>query len=112
MSSSHPAIEHATDGMRHVSGFNPQNGPDLDAFLGALPDLFNEVATHLYHVAERGQAEWPLNPEVVNALRDGAASIMAVSQRYDDAYQTWRQSHADDIRRWENPRAGEPIMNV
>ena len=109
----HPAVDHAVHGMRHVSGYHPKDGPDLDQFLGALPDaLFAEIAKHLYHLADRAQSEWPLNPEVVNELRQGAQHIVGVGEAYRQVYETWRQSHADDIRRWENPRPGEPIMNV
>jgi hypothetical protein len=109
---SHPATNAASDGFRHLSGFMPENGPDLDAFMGGIPEVFTELQQHLAHFADRSSSEMPVNLDVSDILREAAAGISALEQRYQEAYQAWRNSHAEDINRWENPRPAENIMNV
>jgi hypothetical protein len=106
-------IEAAAEAIEeHIGGWQPENAVDLDAFLSALPRLFESVAGSVRTVAERLGDEFPVHPSVVDHLREISATVAGMTDFSAEAHSTHRQAHAHELERIEEPRPGESMWDV
>jgi hypothetical protein len=97
---------------QHIGGYEPENAADLDQFLGSLPDYFGAVAQAFRHVAETLADRFPVEPVVVERLREISATIGGMSEFSGEARAVHRAAHERELQRIENPRPNESFWDV
>lgn len=97
---------------QQIGGYEPQNAADLDQFLGSLPDYFGAVAQAFRNVADTLADRYPVEPIVVERLREISATIGGMSDFSGEAHAAHRAAHERELHRIENPRANESFWDV
>ena len=80
--------------------------------LELLHEVPANVAMALRTYAMRLQGAYPIDPRVVEALGELYMAHAALVEKAREIATLFRQVHADDLRREEAPRPGEPMWNV
>jgi len=80
--------------------------------LDLLHEIPANVALAIRTYTMRLQGEYPIAPSVVEALGELYMAHAALVEKAREIAQHFRQVHADDLRREEAPRPGEPLWNV
>jgi hypothetical protein len=78
----------------------------LSAFEG-MPEAMHSIARTFQILAERSDAEFPLEKEVGEALNDVFRQLQQAIGACEEVATTMRRVHEQDIRRHEDPRNGE-----
>ncbi|MFF4493397.1 hypothetical protein [Streptomyces sp. NPDC001546] len=108
--------------MSHVSGFRfeelaaemeqaaqsyePENCMEILAMLEGLPEALQAIANILRILAERADAEFPLEKVVADMLSDLFQVFTNSVEFSEELGPTFRQAHEADIARFEDPRNG------
>ncbi|WP_343951233.1 hypothetical protein, partial [Nonomuraea longicatena] len=80
--------------------------------LDQMPEVAAYVALAIRTYTTRLQAEYPIDPAVVEAIHrmyQGQALLVSAAEEIGPLF---RQVHAEDLRREEAPRTNEPLWNV
>ena len=106
-------IAAVTDAVNtHIGGFQPENGEDLDRFLGDLGQFFDDLGSNFIHLADRLGSDFPVNPAVIEAIRELGANAAAQSGVATETYVSHRKEHETEMKRYEEPRPGEEMWDV
>ena len=106
-------IDAATEAInQHVGGFRPVTPGSLGMFLQALPDLLHSVGGSLSNVADTLGEEFPVEPSLVERLREIAASVSGLADSAGEAHSVHRNAHEKELERLENPRVNEQFWDV
>lgn len=105
---SNPAIASLTEAIRdHLGAWQPESASDIENMISGLRDLYTELGTSIVNTGERLASDHPVDASVTEALKQMGAVTTQIGEYGGEVHSTFRTAHAEDLRRLEEPRAGE-----
>ncbi|MFD4144351.1 hypothetical protein [Streptomyces sp. NPDC058572] len=98
--------EHAAEMESAAQSYEPENAMEILAMVEQLPAALTSVANVMRILAERADSEFPLEKEVADGFNDIFGAVMSAVAVAEDMGPLFRQAHAQDIARHEDPRNG------
>ncbi|MET7451142.1 hypothetical protein ABZT03_04440 [Streptomyces sp. NPDC005574] len=98
--------DHAMEMAAAANTYEPDGCMEILAMVEGLPGALTFVATVMKFLAERSDSEFPLEKQVADGFNDIYAALMNAVSIAEDMGPTFRQVHAQDIARHEDPRNG------
>ncbi|MEU0667813.1 hypothetical protein ABZ508_16635 [Streptomyces lavendulocolor] len=98
--------DHAAEMEAAASSYEPDDCMEILAMIEGLPAALTSVANVMKILAERSDSEFPLEKEVAGSFNDAFGAVMAAVAVAEDMAPLFRQVHAQDIARHEDPRNG------
>lgn len=92
--------------------FQPETAQDMIQFFGEFPEFFEALASSLGGLAGRMESEMPLDPGLAETMREFAGTIAGLRDQASEMNRQFRQVHAKEIERIEEPRPGEQAWDV
>jgi hypothetical protein len=96
----------------HLGGFQPQSARDMRDFYAELPGTIQTIADALSVQAVRIRHELPLSAETSDYVTELGSMACAMAEVAQETNQAFRRAHATELRRLEDPRAGEAAWNL
>ncbi|MDV6290308.1 hypothetical protein R2F25_30330 [Streptomyces sp. UP1A-1] len=91
---------------RIASTYTPEGMMQVGRDFAALPDALEHVANAMRITTARADAEQPLDPRIVELMQNIYNLQMKASELARELAPAFRQLHAVDIERLQNPRKG------
>lgn len=104
-----PITEQVRDGF---AGYKPEAPEDMIEFFGQFPDFFEGGADALSALSARMRDEMPLHPALADKMSELAATMAGARDEAADMNRQFREAHASDIARAEEPRKNEAAWDV
>ncbi|MGW7381605.1 hypothetical protein [Streptomyces sp. NPDC054794] len=98
--------EAAAEMEQAANSYDPEDCMEILAMVEGLPAALTSVANVMKILAERSDSEFPLEKEVADGFNDIFGALMSAVAVADDMGPLFRQVHAQDIARHEDPRNG------
>ncbi|GAA0899500.1 MULTISPECIES: hypothetical protein [Streptomyces violaceusniger group] len=98
--------ETAAEMEQAAHSYDPDNAMEILAMVEGLPAALTSVANVMKILAERSDSEFPLEKEVASGFNDIFGALMSTVAVAEDMGPLFRQVHAQDIARHEDPRNG------
>jgi hypothetical protein len=98
--------EAAAEMEEAANTYDPENAMEILAMVEGLPAALTSVANVMKILAERSDSEFPLEKEVADCFNDIFGALMSAVAVAEDMGPLFRQVHAQDIARHEDPRNG------
>ncbi|MFE3492858.1 hypothetical protein ACFXOS_07080 [Streptomyces sp. NPDC059175] len=98
--------EHAAEMESAAQSYEPDGCMEILAMIEELPTALTSVANVMRILAERSDSEFPLEKEIAAGFNDIFGALMNAVGAAEDLGPTFRQVHAQDIARHEDPRNG------
>ncbi|MFJ1973093.1 hypothetical protein ACIO93_30990 [Streptomyces sp. NPDC087903] len=98
--------EAASEMEQAANAYDPDNAMEILAMVEGLPAALTSVANVMKILAERSDSEFPLEKEVADGFNDIFGAVMSAVAVAEDMGPLFRQVHAQDIARHEDPRNG------
>ncbi|MGI5481964.1 hypothetical protein [Streptomyces lavendofoliae] len=98
--------DYAAEMESAASSYEPDDCMEILAMIEGLPAALTSVANVMKILAERSDSEFPLEKEVAGSFNDAFGAVMAAVAVAEDMAPLFRQVHAQDIARHEDPRNG------
>ncbi|WP_432045960.1 hypothetical protein [Streptomyces asiaticus] len=98
--------ETAAEMEQAANSYDPDNAMEILAMVEGLPAALTSVANVMRILAERSDGEFPLEKEVASGFNDIFGALMSTVAVAEDMGPLFRQVHAQDIARHEDPRNG------
>ncbi|WP_371670893.1 hypothetical protein OG985_26695 [Streptomyces sp. NBC_00289] len=98
--------EAASEMEQAANAYEPDNAMEILAMVEGLPAALTSVANVMKILAERSDSEFPLEKEVADGFNDIFGAVMSAVAVAEDMGPLFRQVHAQDIARHEDPRNG------
>ncbi|WP_328455383.1 hypothetical protein OG780_36320 [Streptomyces sp. NBC_00386] len=98
--------EAASEMEQAANSYEPENAMEILAMVEGLPAALTAVANVMKILAERSDSEFPLEKEIADGFSDIFGALMSAVAVSEDMGQLFRQVHAQDIARHEDPRNG------
>ncbi|MFF8944532.1 hypothetical protein ACF1A5_20120 [Streptomyces sp. NPDC014864] len=98
--------EAAAEMEQAANSYDPENAMEILAMVEGLPAALTSVANVMKTLAERSDSEFPLEKEVADGFNDIFGALMSAVAVAEDMGPLFRQAHAQDIARHEDPRNG------
>ncbi|MET9361938.1 hypothetical protein ABZX93_13580 [Streptomyces sp. NPDC006632] len=98
--------DHAAEMEQAAQSYEPEDAMEILAMVESLPAALTSVANVMKILAERSDSEFPLEKEVADGFNDIFGALMAAVAVAEDMGPLFRQVHAQDIARHEDPRNG------
>ncbi|SFY53187.1 hypothetical protein [Streptomyces sp. F-1] len=98
--------EAAAEMEQAANSYNPDDCMEILAMVEGLPAALASVANVMRILAERSDSEFPLEKEVAAGFNDIFGALMSAVAVAEDMGPLFRQVHAQDIARHEDPRNG------
>ncbi|UTP32609.1 hypothetical protein [Streptomyces rapamycinicus] len=98
--------ETAAEMEQAANSYDPDNAMEILAMVEGLPAALTSVANVMKILAERSDSEFPLEKEVASGFNDIFGALMSTVAVAEDMGPLFRQVHAQDIARHEDPRNG------
>ncbi|MEW1914640.1 hypothetical protein AB0442_40765 [Kitasatospora sp. NPDC085895] len=92
--------------LQAASTFDPEHMTEFGVLADDLPVAFATLQEVLRVLAEQGRESLPLDPVVSEEIAQGYQAMGRVIQALENVAPVFRQAHADDLERNENPRNG------
>ncbi|MEV7182067.1 hypothetical protein [Kitasatospora sp. NPDC093679] len=92
--------------LQAASTFDPEHMTEFGVLADDLPVAFATLQEVLRVLAEQGRESLPLDPIVSEEIAQGYQAMGRVIQVLENVAPVFRQAHADDLERNENPRNG------
>ncbi|MFB7594312.1 hypothetical protein [Streptomyces sp. NPDC056160] len=111
----HHFLAPAMEMERIATTYTPDSMMQVGRDLGALPEALEHVANSIKITTARADAEQPLDPNVVEILKQIYLLEMKAAQLARDLGPAFKKLHQVDIARLQNPRkgrAGEAMWDV
>jgi hypothetical protein len=100
-------FEEAAAEMESAAGsYEPDGCMEILAMVEGLPEALTSVANTMRILAERSDAEFPLDKQVADGFNDIFTALMTAVASAEDMGPLFRQVHEQDIARHEDPRNG------
>ncbi len=103
------AAEAVTEGF---ANFDPHNAADLMGMFETMPDFFEELARALNVLAQKSEDELPIHPATQEGIREIAAVLGGLHDQAGELNKLFRETHAKEIERIEEPRPQEQLWDV
>ncbi|MGW6270429.1 hypothetical protein [Streptomyces sp. NPDC055060] len=98
--------EHAAEMEQAAQSYDPEDCMEILSMVESLPAALTSVANVMKILAERSDNEFPMEKEVADGFNDIFGALMSAVAVADDMGPLFRQVHAQDIARHEDPRNG------
>lgn len=98
--------EHAAEMEQAAQSYDPEDCMEILSMVESLPAALTSVANVMRVLAERSDNEFPLEKEVADGFNDIFGALMSAVAVAEDMGPLFRQAHAQDIARHEDPRNG------
>ncbi|MCX4574545.1 hypothetical protein OHB41_15360 [Streptomyces sp. NBC_01571] len=98
--------EAASEMEQAAQSYDPEDAMEILAMVEGLPAALTSVANVMKILAERSDSEFPLEKEVADGFSDIFGALMSAVAVAEDMGPLFRQVHAQDIARHEDPRNG------
>ncbi|MFF8905966.1 hypothetical protein [Streptomyces olivaceoviridis] len=98
--------EVASEMEQAANQYDPEDAMEILAMVEGLPAALASVANVMKILAERSDSEFPLEKEVADGFNDIFGALMSAVAVAEDMGPLFRQVHAQDIARHEDPRNG------
>lgn len=98
--------EAAAEMEQAANSYDPEDCMEILAMVEGLPAALTSVANVMKILAERSDSEFPLEKEVADGFNDIFGALMSTVAVAEDMGPLFRQVHAQDIARHEDPRNG------
>ncbi|MFF4725168.1 hypothetical protein ACFY3M_07515 [Streptomyces mirabilis] len=98
--------DHAIDMMAAANTYEPDGCMEILAMVENLPTALTCIANIMKILAERSDSEFPLEKQVAEGFSDIFGALMSAVAVAEDMGPMFRQVHAQDIARHEDPRNG------
>ncbi|WP_235215431.1 hypothetical protein [Phaeacidiphilus oryzae] len=98
--------EAASEMEAAAQSFDPDGMMHVLSTCESFPDALNSVANTFRILAERADAEFPLEKEVAEALNDVFVQLLRAVDASGEVAKVFRDVHEQDIARHEDPRNG------
>ncbi|MCQ4042989.1 hypothetical protein ACFOSC_13870 [Streptantibioticus rubrisoli] len=98
--------EAASEMEQAANSYEPENAMEILAMVEGLPAALTSVANVMKTLAERSDSEFPLEKEIADGFNDIFGALMSAVAVAEDMGPLFRQVHAQDIARHEDPRNG------
>ncbi|MFF9406130.1 hypothetical protein ACF1B0_11435 [Streptomyces anandii] len=98
--------EVAAEMEQAANSYDPDDAMEILAMVEGLPAALTSVANVMKILAERSDSEFPLEKEVADGFNDIFGALMSAVAVAEDMGPLFRQAHAQDIARHEDPRNG------
>ncbi|MFF3321047.1 hypothetical protein [Streptomyces sp. NPDC002889] len=98
--------EYAAEMEAAANAYDPDGCMEILAMVEGLPAALTSVANVMKILAERADSEFPLEKEVAGAFNDIFGALMSAVAVAEDMGPLFRQVHAQDVARHEDPRNG------
>ncbi|MFF3362693.1 hypothetical protein [Streptomyces misionensis] len=98
--------EAAAEMEQAANSYDPEDCMEILAMVEGLPAALTSVANVMRILAERSDSEFPLEKEVAAGFNDIFGALMSAVAVAEDMGPLFRQVHAQDIARHEDPRNG------
>ncbi|MFJ9605450.1 hypothetical protein ACIRS1_03740 [Kitasatospora sp. NPDC101176] len=92
--------------LQAATTFDPETMIEFGAFADDLPIAYATIQEVLRVLAELAAERLPLDPAVVEEISQGYQAMGRVVHALEEVAPTFRQAHAEDLERHENPRNG------
>ncbi|WP_051857237.1 hypothetical protein [Streptomyces sp. NRRL S-1868] len=92
--------------------FEPDGMMQVLAACEGVPEALTHVANTFKHLAERSDAEFPLEKEVGESLSDVYDLLTKAATASEEIGKTFRRVHEQDIGRHEDPRVNEQTWDT
>ncbi|PBC77100.1 hypothetical protein BX265_1837 [Streptomyces sp. TLI_235] len=92
--------------LQAASTFDPEHMTEFGVLADDLPVAFATIQEVLRVLAEQGRESLPLDPVVSEEIAQGYQAMGRVVSALENVAPVFRQAHADDLERNENPRNG------
>ncbi|MEU8512521.1 hypothetical protein AB0C76_13125 [Kitasatospora sp. NPDC048722] len=92
--------------LQAATTFDPETMIEFGAFADDLPVAYATIQEVLRVLAEKAAEQLPLDPSVVEEISQGYQAMGRVVTALEEVAPTFRQAHAEDLERHENPRNG------
>ncbi|MGW0980299.1 hypothetical protein ACWD33_05605 [Streptomyces xiamenensis] len=96
--------EAASEMEAAAQSYDPDGMMQVLGTVEAMPEALTSIANVFQILAERSDSEFPLEPEVGEALSEVYTHLMLAVNAAADVPTTFRNVHEQDIRRHEDPR--------
>ncbi|MFF0409906.1 hypothetical protein ACFYUY_05650 [Kitasatospora sp. NPDC004745] len=96
----------AEEMLRAARTFDPETMDGFKALVEELPAAYVLLQEVLRVLAEKSAEQLPVDPAVVEEISQGYQAMNRVVHALEEVGPTFRQAHADDLERKENPRNG------
>ncbi|WP_324615776.1 hypothetical protein [Streptomyces sp. NRRL S-118] len=98
--------DHAAEMEAAASNYDPDGCMEILSMVEGLPAALTSVANVMKILAERSDSEFPLEKDVAGSFNDAFGAVMAAVAVAEDMGPLFRNVHAQDIARHEDPRNG------
>ncbi|MEV3993222.1 hypothetical protein AB0J57_30385 [Streptomyces sp. NPDC049837] len=98
--------DYAAEMEAAASNYDPDGCMEILSMVEGLPAALTSVANVMKILAERSDSEFPLEKEVAGSFNDAFGAVMAAVAVAEDMAPLFRNVHAQDIARHEDPRNG------
>ncbi|GAA4869755.1 hypothetical protein [Kitasatospora terrestris] len=92
--------------LQAASTFDPEQMPEFGVLADDLPIAFATIQEVLRVLAEKGAEQLALEPVVSEEIAQGYQAMGRVVQALENVGPVFRQAHAADLDRYDNPRNG------
>lgn len=104
--------ESSAEMLAQASRYAPNDMPHFGRDITQLGSAVHNVADAIRVIVQRGQAEYPVHPRIMELLAAGYQQIHAAATALDEAGPAFRTLHESDLQRHEQPRVNEHMWNV
>ncbi|WP_336621275.1 hypothetical protein [Streptomyces sp. DH10] len=98
--------EAASEMEEAANSYEPDGCMEILAMVESLPAALASVANVMKILAERSDSEFPLEKQIADNFNDIFGALMSAVAVAEDMGPVFRQVHAQDIARHEDPRNG------
>ncbi|MDQ1018306.1 hypothetical protein [Streptomyces afghaniensis] len=98
--------EAAAEMEQAANSYEPEGCMEILAMVESLPAALTSVANVMKILAERSDSEFPLEKQIADNFNDIFGALMSAVAVAEDMGPVFRQVHAQDIARHEDPRNG------
>jgi hypothetical protein len=83
--------------QEQLGGYEPENGDDLDGFIGGLADLPRTMGSSVRQAADKWRDEH-IHGSAIEAVNEFGGTMSSTGDAADDAFETHRQRHGFWLR--------------
>ncbi|KIF67729.1 hypothetical protein HY68_02270 [Streptomyces sp. AcH 505] len=105
-------IEASREMVGSAMAYSPEGMMQIGSDLASFPEALANVAKSIQAMTRQVQeGDTPMDPAIVGMVRALHQQIVAASEMAKDIGPMFRQFHADDIKRIEQPRRNEQMWD-
>lgn len=110
---SNTMISSLTEAVRdHLGAWQPESANDILDMISGLQEFYGELGNAVVGVGEHLASDHPVDASVTEAIKQMGMATGQIGEYGREVHATFRAAHAEDLRRLEEPRAGEHEWNT